>query len=64
MIIAPYLLASTQREEGRLAALVGDTAAAIRAYRRYLDFRRDAEPSLIPQRDSVRAELARLERRP
>ena len=52
--------AMTAREEGRLAALVGDTTGAICAYRRYLDFRRDAEPALIPQRDSVRAELARL----
>ncbi len=52
--------ASDAREEGRLAALLGDTTTAIRAYRRYLDFRRDAEPALIPQRDSVRAELARL----
>ncbi len=58
-----WSLAVRSRAEGRLAALAGDTTAAIRAYRRYLDFRRDAEPALIPQRDSVRAELARLERR-
>lgn len=51
------------REEGRLAALAGDAPAAIRAYRRYLVLRRDAEPALMPQRDSVVAELARLERR-
>ncbi|MDP3775694.1 MAG: hypothetical protein Q8Q85_15655, partial [Gemmatimonadales bacterium] len=51
------------REEGRLAALAGDTAGAIRAYRTYLVMRQDAEPLLIPQRDSVRAEVARLERR-
>jgi hypothetical protein len=55
--------AAAAREEGRLAALVGDTTGAIRAYRRYLGFRRDAERRLIPQRDSVRAELARLEGR-
>ena len=52
-----------QREEGRLAALAGDTAGAIRVYRRYLLLRQDAEPALTPQRDSVRAALALLERR-
>lgn len=55
--------ASDVRAEGRLSALMGDTASAVRAYRRYLDLRRDAEPSLIPQRDSVAAALAALERR-
>jgi eukaryotic-like serine/threonine-protein kinase len=51
------------RQEGRLAALVGDTAAARVAYHRYLVMRREAEPAMIPQRDSVAAALARLERR-
>ncbi len=55
--------ATGARMEGRLAALVGDTVAAVRAYRRYLNMRRYAEPVLIPQRDSVQAELARLEGR-
>ena len=50
------------RQEGRLAALAGDTAGAVAAYRRYLLLHQDAEPVLIPRRDSVRAELARLER--
>jgi tetratricopeptide (TPR) repeat protein/TolB-like protein len=50
------------REEGRLAALAGDTTGAIAAYRRYLALRQDAEAGLIPQRDSVRAELGRLTR--
>jgi hypothetical protein len=50
------------REEGRLAALDGDTAGAVRAYRRYLALRREAEPSLVPQRDSVQAEVTRLTR--
>jgi len=61
--ISGWSQAINAREEGRLAALVGDTTGAVRAYRRYLDFRRDPEPALIPQRDSVRAELARLEGR-
>ncbi|HSD30984.1 MAG TPA: hypothetical protein VLB49_03675 [Gemmatimonadales bacterium] len=59
--LPPYLLAVTLREEGRLAALTGDTTGAVRAYRHYLALRRDPEPRLVPQRDSVRAELARLE---
>ena len=57
------LLAPRLRQEGRLAAIVGDTTRAIRAYHRYLSLRRDADPVLIPERDSVRAALARLERR-
>jgi hypothetical protein len=33
----------------------------MRVYREYLDLRRFAVSVLLPQRDSVRAELARLE---
>jgi len=44
-----------------LAALVGDTTGAMRVYREYLDLRRFADSLLVPQRDSVAAELARLE---
>ncbi len=62
-ITIPWSEVPSLRLEGRLAALVGDTAAAIRAYRRYLLIRRDPEPTLVPQRDSVQAELARLESR-
>ena len=58
-----WTAATGAREEGRLAALQGHTARAIRAYRRYLDLRRDARPELVPQRDSVQAALALLERR-
>jgi serine/threonine-protein kinase len=50
------------RDEGRLAALAGDREAAVRAYEHYLAVRFDPEPSLVPQRDSVRAELAALRR--
>jgi tetratricopeptide (TPR) repeat protein len=53
---------STQlREEGHLAASIGDTAGAIRAYRHYLALRSEAEPRLRPDVESVRRELARLE---
>jgi len=55
-----WTAATGAREEGRLAALVGDTTGAVRAYREYLRLRSDAEPVLVPQRDSVRAEVARL----
>ena len=54
-------LAVKLREEGRLAALTGDRAGAVRAYRHYLALRSNAEPSLRPKIDSVRAELARLD---
>jgi eukaryotic-like serine/threonine-protein kinase len=54
----PPGLAEALRLEGQLAALAGDKAGAIRAYRNYLKVRVDPEPSMIPERDSVRAELA------
>jgi serine/threonine-protein kinase len=50
-----------QREVGRLAALVGDREAAIRAYRLYLFRRPNPEPALAPEVAQVRAELQRLE---
>jgi TolB-like protein len=56
-----WSLAESYRAEGRLAAIVGDTTGAIRVYREYLDLRRFADSLLVPQRDSVAAELARLE---
>jgi tetratricopeptide (TPR) repeat protein len=59
----PQLLSTFLREEGRLAAGLGDAPGAIRAYRHYLALRSDPEPELKPEADSVRAELARLERR-
>ena len=55
---------STQlREEGRLAALVGDRASAVRAYRHYIALRSEAEPRLRPGVDAVRRELAQMEQR-
>ena len=47
-------------EEGRLAAQLGDTTGAIRAYQAWLGLMRDAEPVYHARRDSVRAALARL----
>jgi DNA-binding SARP family transcriptional activator len=54
-------LSTYLREEGRLAALTGDTTGAIAAYRHYLILRATAEPSLQPAVAQVRAQLARLE---
>ncbi len=54
------IIVTYHREEGRIAALAGDTASAIRAYERYLRIRADAEPRLQPQLRQVRAELAAL----
>jgi tetratricopeptide (TPR) repeat protein len=56
----PPGLAEAYRLEGQYAAKLGDRADAIRAYRNYLRMRVDPEPSRIPQRDSVRAELAKV----
>jgi len=51
------------REEGRLAAQLGDTAGAIRAYRHYLALRENPDPPWRAPWDSVRAELAAMVRR-
>ena len=48
------------RQEGRLAALVGDTAGAVRAYEKYLTLRAAPDSQFLPQRDSVLAERAAL----
>ncbi len=56
----PRQLSTHLREEGRLAASLGDRAAAIRAYEHYLALRSDPEPVLRAQRDSIRAEVNRL----
>jgi hypothetical protein len=58
----PRLLSTYLREEGRLAAKLGDRAAAIRAWERYLALRSNPEPSLRAERDSIQAELNRLKR--
>ena len=61
-MLAPVFLSTFLREEGRLAQATGDRPGAIRAYRHYLVLRSDSDRALQPQRDSVRAELHRLER--
>lgn len=58
----PRIMSTHLREEGRLAARLGDRVGAIRAYEHYLAFRSNPEPVLRAQRDSVRAEVNRLKR--
>jgi serine/threonine-protein kinase len=57
------LIVPCLRLEGRLAALTGDRAGAVRVYERYLALREDPEPPWRAQRDSVVAELAALKPR-
>jgi len=53
-------LAYGLREQGRLAALVGDREGAVKAYSHYLALRYNPEPAVKPEVDQVRAELAQL----
>jgi hypothetical protein len=48
------------REEARLAAVVGDRHGAIRALRHWLALHDDPEPSVRPEVDAVKGELAKL----
>ena len=48
------------RIEGRMAALVGDTTSAVRAYDQYLTLRTAPDAAFRPQRDSVVAERRAL----
>jgi DNA-binding SARP family transcriptional activator len=57
----PTLMTTYLAEEGRLAALVGDTAGAVRAYRHYLALRHDPGPAVRPKVEAIRAALAGLE---
>ena len=54
-------LSTMLREEGRLAALVGDREGAIQAYQHYMALRGDAEPVVRGEVGRVRAELERLQ---
>ena len=55
-------LSSLLREEGRLAAIAGDTAGAIKAYSHYLRLREHPDASLAPEVARVRQSLDRLRR--
>jgi hypothetical protein len=57
---APNYMSTFVREEGRLAALAGDTVGAVRAFRHYLGLRYDPELSVRPEVEHVRRELTAL----
>jgi DNA-binding SARP family transcriptional activator len=59
--VPPEFLSVSLREEGRLAALTGDRAGAIKAYRHYLALRSDPESELRHDAAQIRRELDRLE---
>jgi hypothetical protein len=63
-MLPTWYLSTFLREEGRLAALTGDTAGAVRAYRHYLALRPHAEPEVKSEVELVRAELAKLSQEP
>ena len=60
---ARSFLTTFLREEGRLAAAVGDREGAAKALRHYLVLRQGADERLRPQIDSVRELLASVETR-
>ena len=60
----PLYLSTFLREEGRLTALTGDTAGAIRAYQHYLALRPDPEPEMRADAEEVREEIGRLVQEP
>jgi hypothetical protein len=55
-----WTLPAFLRQEGRLAAMAGDTTGARWAYDRYLTLRIDPDLVFVPQRDSVISERAAL----
>ena len=57
----PYARSTLWLARARAAVAAGKKAEAIEAYRIYLALRSDPAPRLVPQRDSARAEVARLE---
>jgi serine/threonine-protein kinase len=58
----PEYLSTALEEEGRLAALVGDTAAAVASYRHLLALRDTADPLVRPEVERLRRTLALMER--
>jgi len=53
--------AEAEELRGQIAEQRGDTAAATRAYRNFIDLWKDADPELQPRVQAARAALARLE---
>jgi hypothetical protein len=63
-LLGPLYISTFLREEGRLSALTGDTASAIRAYRHYLAIRPDPEPRAQAEKQQVQQALVALGARP
>jgi hypothetical protein len=61
MVGWPRYLATARREEGRLAALVGDVDGAVDSYERYLAFRTSAESAVQAADRAVRTQLVALQ---
>jgi serine/threonine-protein kinase len=59
---SPVFVSVQLREEGRMAALSGDRAGAMRTFRHYLAIRSNPEPALLGEADAVRNALTLLER--
>ena len=58
--VSPTYQSTYLREQARIGLEVGDTAAALRALRRYVALRAGAAPALRAELDSARARLAML----
>ncbi|MEO7987267.1 MAG: serine/threonine-protein kinase, partial [Gemmatimonadales bacterium] len=58
--LVPVFLSTYLREEGRLAALSGDTTGAIAAYRHFLRMQAHPEPEQAPRVEQIRSELSHL----
>ncbi|HET6576973.1 MAG TPA: protein kinase [Gemmatimonadales bacterium] len=58
--VSPVYWSTYLREGARIAGEVGDTAGAVRGWRRFLALRAHAEPALGAEVDSARARLAGL----
>ena len=58
--VSPTYVSTYLREQARIGLEAGDTVGAVRALRRYVGLRRDAEPVLRVGIDSARARLAEL----
>jgi hypothetical protein len=58
--LVPVFLSTYLREEGRLAALAGDTTGAIVAYRHFLILQAHPEPARIARLEEIKSDLGRL----
>jgi hypothetical protein len=62
-VFSRHARAPLLKEEGELATILGDTARAVEAFRKYLNIRVDPDPGVVQAEvDSVRAALTALQR--